>query len=107
MQASRASNATVLDTGDGTGDALAASKINFVPTTYHTNATVVGAWGGFPCSGAGASSVRTPLGRGKETHRAKEINFHFLDSTAGPEGKKMALCPSKGFAPPLNQSLWR
>uniref|UniRef100_A0A8D2NTH3 Leucine rich repeat containing 20 n=1 Tax=Zosterops lateralis melanops TaxID=1220523 RepID=A0A8D2NTH3_ZOSLA len=58
-----------------------------------------------PLSGARASSVRTPLGWGKETHRAKEINFHFLDSTTSPEGKKMTLFPSKGFAPSVSQSL--
>lgn len=98
----------VLNAEDSTGDALAASEVNFVPTMYHTNGTfVVSAWGGFPCSGAGASSVRTPLGWGKETHRAKEINFHFLDSTTSPEGEKMTLFPSKGFASPVNQSLWR
>lgn len=81
-------------------------KSIFFPKMYHTNATVVGAWGGFPYSGAGASSVRTALAWGKETHRAKEINFHFLDSTTSPEGKKMTLFPSKGFAPQVNQSLW-
>lgn len=48
MQASRASSTTILNAEDGTGDALAASKINFVATMYHTDATVVGAWGGFP-----------------------------------------------------------
>lgn len=43
---------------------------------------------GFPCPGASASSVRAPLGWGKETHPAKEINFHFLDSTTSAEGGK-------------------
>lgn len=97
MQASRASSTAVSNTEDGTGDALDA-KINFTPTMYHTNAAVVGAWGGFSCSRA----VRTPPGWAKETHRAKEIDFHFLDSTTSPEGEKMPLFPSEPITPAMN-----
>lgn len=33
--------------------------------------------------------MKTPLGWGKERLGAKEINFHFLDSTASPRGKDL------------------